>query len=127
YEHMADHPQSLSSNRISAILKDHNDTLWVATYDHGINKLVSDIRSHFPLVFERISASDKDRNGLITDNINTLFEDKDHHLWIGSAGGGLFRREGSDHHFVAYDAYVSGNIIYNVQQDAAGYLWVSTN
>ncbi|GAO28061.1 ligand-binding sensor domain-containing protein [Geofilum rubicundum] len=123
YEHMADNPKSLSSNRISAILQDHNDTLWIATYDHGINKLVSDIRTHFPLVFERISASDKARNGLITDNINTLFEDRDHHLWIGSGGGGLFKRANSDHHFVSYDPTyreISSTIYNRMQQGICG-------
>lgn len=125
YQNNPADPQSLSSNRISKILEDKDENLWVATFDHGINRLVSNIRNHYPLIFERYMANNE--TGLITDYIITLFEDANKHLWVGSGGGGLFRWETSEKKFTPFNAHVSGSIIYNIEQDTQKNLWIATN
>lgn len=125
YQYNPNDAGSLSSNRISKILEDHHENLWVATFDHGINRLTSNIRTHYPLIFEQYMANSE--NGLITDHIITLFEDADKQLWVGSGGGGLFKWDSENSHFIPFNNHVSGNIIYNMEQDARGNLWIGTN
>jgi signal transduction histidine kinase/ligand-binding sensor domain-containing protein/DNA-binding response OmpR family regulator len=127
YSHEPDNTNSLSSNRISNILEDSQHNLWVATFDHGINRLTSNIKIHYPLAFEAFLAKDKNQNGLITDNIITLFEDSEGNLWIGSGGGGLFKWLPKEKRFISYNNYVAGTIIYNIEQGTDNNLWVATN
>ncbi|MFO8000637.1 MAG: two-component regulator propeller domain-containing protein [Marinilabilia sp.] len=127
YEVDDNNPKSLSSNRISKILIDSNNHLWVATFDHGINRSVSDLSNHYPLEFEKFMASEKDKNGLITDHILTLFEDNSKNLWIGSGGGGLFKWQPTQEKFVSFESNVSGDVIYTINQDSDNNIWVGTN
>lgn len=127
YEHRPGDKHSISSNRISKIMQDREGVLWVATYDHGLNRLVSDIRSHFPLVFERVSAFEGEANGMITDNVNTIFSDAEGHFWMGTAGGGLFWKHADSDSFKSLDGRLPGTNICDIQQDHEGFLWVSTN
>ena len=122
-----DNETSLSSNRISKILIDHNGHLWVATFDGGLNWSSSDIKNHYPLLFQRFQAAQKERNGLITDHILTLFEDAKQNIWIGSGGGGLFKWTPANQRFLSYAPYVSGDIIYAIKQDNDNNLWIGTN
>lgn len=127
YEHRPGDKHSISSNRISKIMQDREGVLWVATYDHGLNRLVSDIRSHFPLVFQRVSAFEGEANGMITDNVNTIFSDAEGHFWMGTAGGGLFWKPKGSKQFKGLGGQLPGTNIYDIQQDREGFLWVSTN
>jgi len=108
-------------------LEDINNELWVATFDHGINKLTTSTQNHYPANFEHFQSTNKKQNGLITDQIITLFEDRSKNIWIGSGGGGLFRWFPSEERFISYASEVSGDIIYNIAEDAEHNLWVSTN
>lgn len=118
---------SLSSNRISKILIDHNQHLWVATFDGGLNRSTSNIENHYPLIFEHYNATHHDSTGLITDHILTLFEDTNHNLWVGSGGGGLFKWKPDQKKFISYADHVSGDIIYSILQDDNQNLWIGTN
>ncbi|MGQ1947203.1 hybrid sensor histidine kinase/response regulator transcription factor [Geofilum sp. OHC36d9] len=119
--------ESLSSNRISKILIDHNHHLWIATFDGGVNLSTSDIRNHYPLLFERFQSAQKDSNNLITDHILTLFEDTSHNLWVGSGGGGLFKWAPKQRKFSSCSSSVAGDIIYTINQDNQNNLWIGTN
>ncbi len=127
YHHERGNYQSLSSNRISKILIDDNNHLWVGTFDRGINRSSSDLSEHDPLEFERYMAAHKDSNGLITDHILTLFEDNEQNLWIGSGGGGLFKWKPSQEKFESFSSYVSGEVIYTINQDMNDNIWLGTN
>ncbi|MGQ1889198.1 hybrid sensor histidine kinase/response regulator transcription factor [Thermophagus sp. OGC60D27] len=127
YASEEDNLKSLSSNRISKILLNHRGELWVATFDGGLNHSKSNIKKHYPLLFEQFQAAQKEKNGLITDHILTLFEDAANHLWVGSGGGGLFKWDDEDQKFTSFASHVAGDIIYAIKQDDENNLWVGTN
>ncbi len=127
FAHNPGDPFSLSSDRISKILEDSNETLWVSTFDRGLNRLTSNIQTHFPLTFQRFLSADEQNNGLITDHILTLFEDSRKYLWIGSGGAGILRWHPVEKRFKTLNAEVAGNVIFNISEDAENNLWISSN
>lgn len=75
--------------------------------------------------FKRIDAS----NGLISNNITTIFKDMKGFVWIGTSSG-LSRYDG--HHFVnlTHDVFdslsIKDNYIVDIQEDIDGNLWIET-
>lgn len=81
-----DHPASLSSDRVSALLLDRRGTLWVGTIDGGLNRLEPG-ESAF-----RVYRHDPDRpETLAANGVTSLLEDARGILWVGTFGGGLQR------------------------------------
>ena len=67
----------------------------------------------------------------IYEKINCIIETKDHRLWFGSNGNGIYfldEKSGSMK-FVNYDEHTGllDNVIYGMVEDEAGTLWLSTD
>jgi ligand-binding sensor domain-containing protein/signal transduction histidine kinase/DNA-binding response OmpR family regulator len=59
----------------------------------------------------------------------SLYEDDQQKLWVGTLESGLNRYDPATGHFTQFgeDDGLAGNIVYAIEQDRQGYLWVSTN
>jgi len=69
-------------------------------------------------------------DGLSSNSVRCLYQDKKGFIWIGTDGGGLNRFDG--YHFTVFNYQddnpqsISNNQIYTIIEDHNGYLWVAT-
>lgn len=66
--------------RVSAILEDSQDVLWVGTWGDGLYRWKKGMVEHWRM-----------KDGLPDNFVRTLYEDSENNLWIGSRSGGLTR------------------------------------
>jgi len=77
YKHDADHPTSLSNNRVNSVFFDHSGTMWVGTQD-GLDK------------FDRSTGTFKtyyEQNGLSGNVVSCILEDERGNLWMSTNNG----------------------------------------
>ncbi|NDP22222.1 MAG: response regulator [Paludibacter sp.] len=80
-------PNSISDNRILQVFIDSKSRLWVATGGGGLNLYNYDKENFRSFSFNSSNKNDK--------NVNCIFEDKDHFLWIGTSNG-VYKTEFDD-------------------------------
>lgn len=122
----AEDDQSLSSNRIWALMGDE-ETLWIGTAKNGLNRL--DTRTG---IVRRYSHDPADSDSIGGNKVRTLFFDNLRQLWVGSWGGGLSRYDVSNDRFITYrhepsnQSSISDDRVTSVIDDGFGRLWVGT-
>jgi signal transduction histidine kinase/ligand-binding sensor domain-containing protein/CheY-like chemotaxis protein len=128
FAHGAD-SNGLSSPRASAIAEDLRGNLWIGTIGGGLNLL--DRRTG---QFHRYRPNDRDPSSLSDDTVYAVHVDGDGTVWVGTAGSGLDRViGGSDRpEAVRFEsdtrlANVPSKVVYGIQSDRDGGLWLSTN
>lgn len=127
YRSTSKNPGSLSSNIITALALDPNNTLWVGTFDGGLNRRDSETDT-----FEIYKFDGSIPNSLSNNRVLSIFADKNGDVWVGTANGLNHLAYGEDH-FTIYthenqDKHsISGNTIYAVYRDHSNGLWVGTN
>ncbi|SEI91367.1 ligand-binding sensor domain-containing protein [Dyadobacter koreensis] len=105
----------LSSNTVSAILKDRYGFMWFAT-DDGLNRFDgSDV-----LVYRH---NKKDSTSLKTSDITSLHQDRSGQMWVGTMEGGLHLYNRRKDSFLSIP---SPHSITSIGSDASGKLWVGT-
>ena len=63
------------------LLHDHTGTMWVGTAAHGVLRIRADANP--ATATQQLSAAD----GLSSDDIRALFEDRDGNIWVGTGAG----------------------------------------
>jgi signal transduction histidine kinase/ligand-binding sensor domain-containing protein/DNA-binding response OmpR family regulator len=128
YAHGTD-GNALSHGRASAIVEDTRGNLWIGTIGGGLNLL--DRRTGR---FHHYRRNDRDPTSLSDDKVYALHVDRQGELWIGTAGGGLDRLIGSSDapEAVRFEnqaglAGMPSQVVYGIQSDIEGRLWLSTN
>jgi signal transduction histidine kinase/ligand-binding sensor domain-containing protein/CheY-like chemotaxis protein len=129
YPYGSSHVSSLSSSRASAIAEDRLGNLWIGTDGGGLSLL-----DRASGRFHNYRRDDRDPNSLGDDTVYALHFDSRGDLWVGTAGAGLERVIGSS---AAPDAVhfesqadlegMSYQVVYGIESDKAGRLWLSTN
>jgi signal transduction histidine kinase/ligand-binding sensor domain-containing protein len=123
YQHDPDDPNSLSDDRVWSLYEDISGKLWVGTLG-GINVL-----DPFGDHFTRYLHDPDDPQGPSNNSIFSFHEDSTGVLWVGTWGTGLDRFNPSSQtftHFTEEDG-LPNNVIYGIEVDGEGYLWLSTN
>ena len=87
YKHNPQNPKSISSNHISSIcdietLDATSLQLWIGTVGGGINVFDKKLES-----FMAIKSNSFPSNGLVSNDINTIFQDKQQNIWVGTESG----------------------------------------
>jgi signal transduction histidine kinase len=72
----------LTLDQIRSVLPDSDGSQWIATRENGVFHIRSHSGGALP-EFEQISVTD----GLSSDSVWNLFEDREHNLWIGTQNG----------------------------------------
>jgi signal transduction histidine kinase/CheY-like chemotaxis protein/streptogramin lyase len=120
-------PSSLSDDRVTALLVDHEQVLWVGTMTDGLNRMVSGTDQ-----FEHFRSVETDQNSLPSNTIITIFEDRQGVIWVGTYGGGLSRFDRNTQTFTNYrneagnPLSISGNQVSTIVEDPSGSLWIGT-
>jgi PAS domain S-box-containing protein len=105
----------LQSNRITSLLVDHQNSLWIGTRKGGLTRYRE---GHF--------STFTSRNGLPGGAVTALFEDAGGELWIGTDGGGLARLSDGKFKYFTTQGGLPSNSIYAVTADHGGTIWVGT-
>lgn len=118
--------EGLPNDYIRKILKDHQGNLWIGT-NNGICRIDHSEVSKLLPKMTRIDQID-----LPEKIINDLHEDRQHRLWIGSDDALLRVDLNDNHEFKEWirinmqEAGFSNTKINCIDQDASGYLWITT-
>jgi ligand-binding sensor domain-containing protein/signal transduction histidine kinase len=67
------------------------------------------------------------RDGLGTENLTSVGEDRQGNLWFGTVGGGLIRYDGARFEGYPIKPDAPDNIVYAIAEDGAGRLWAGTH
>lgn len=114
----------LSQSSVLVILQDRRGFLWFGTED-GLNR-------YDGYTFRVFKPNPTDPASISDRWINSLFEDRDGNLWIGTRLGGLNRYDPRTGSFTRYEhdaatpGSLSANTVHALYQDAEGNLWVGT-
>jgi len=123
YQHDPDDPASLSDDRVWSLYEDSSGKLWVGTLG-GLNVL-DPVRDNFT----RYLHDPDDTQSLSNNAIFSFHEGPTGMLWVGTWGTGLDRFDPTTQtftHFTERDG-LPNNVIYGIEVDGEGYLWLSTN
>ncbi|MDI6402860.1 two-component regulator propeller domain-containing protein, partial [Balneolaceae bacterium ANBcel3] len=124
FDHL-NRPDGLSHSTPTAIMQDHEGVIWIGTVN-GLNKFNS-------VEFQVFRNNPVDSNSLSGSSISTLYEDRDHNLWIGTSGTGLnvydrdtqtFTRIMTD--YVDHASSISDNTITAIIENSLDELWIGT-
>jgi signal transduction histidine kinase/ligand-binding sensor domain-containing protein len=117
-------PNSLSSNRVTSLLRDKRGDLWIGT-SNALN-----FYDQKQKTFKRYSYKGDNVPG--TSSIISLCEDADSNIWAGTFGSGLFKFNPRANEFTAYEHSavdgntISENVIHSMLADGDRILWVGT-
>ncbi|MGS2737946.1 hybrid sensor histidine kinase/response regulator transcription factor [Sinomicrobium sp. M5D2P17] len=114
----------LGNRFIYDILEDSAGDLWFCTRNSGIFRLhaASEKLTHY-------TTSNASQNGLPSDKIISIYEDKSKKLWFGSLNGGAiwFDRKKDKFEVVNKKDGLPNNNVYGIIEDPTRGYWVSTN
>ena len=124
YRHDANVSTSISGNYVWALKSDSEGFLWVGTRDAGLNKMDPENG-----VFFRYTHDPVNPNSLSSNNIYAVQTDRAGMVWVGTVDAGLNKLNPSTHEVIRYSAEhgLPGEMVYGIQADDYGFLWVSTN
>jgi len=107
--------ERLKSEAVISILQDTNDNLWFGTSNHGVFKLSKNKLENL-----------NDNTGLPDNRINSIYEDKENSIWLGT-GSGLFRLRKAPFITLTSRQGLSGNYVRSVLSHSNGSIWVGSS
>ncbi|HEX4909871.1 MAG TPA: two-component regulator propeller domain-containing protein [Permianibacter sp.] len=121
-------PPGVSSNTVSALLRDRQQQLWFGTTDSGLLRRQHGQWQQVPL----LSAEGTNRQRAEALAVHALTEDQHGRLWVGTFGAGLFVLNPDGGPTRQYDfrnediASLSSSYVLTVFEDHQGEIWVGT-
>jgi len=123
-----DNPNSLSNNRVNAILEYEHGDIWVGTH-HGLN-IISNPSKQILHICHHL----EDKFSLSANNVKALFLDKDRNVWLGTdygTGGAniLLKNKKAFRnfsHIPGKPSSLNNNICSGYLERENGDIWVST-
>lgn len=125
-------PESLSNNRVGAIVRDAAGNLWIGT-KQGLNRMISES----PARFERFAHDKNKPDSLPDDEVYSLLSDKEGNLWIGLWGGGGLSKINASELSKPQPAFLrfpydkktqtglEFDIVVNLTEDSGGNVWLA--
>ena len=65
-------------------------------------------------------------DGLAHDDVYSMLEDREGHLWFGTGGGGVSRYDGKEFHTLTIEDGLAHNVVPCVLEDRERRLWFGT-
>jgi len=131
YVHNDKDPRSISNNSISSIYEDSRYRLWVGTYT-GL-ELLDRATGGFVHYRKdsRSSGAMENSVGITNNTVNSLAEDGDGNLWVGTENDGLIILDttGVLHHYLHDDVDASSigtNSLYGIYRDSKNNMWIGS-
>ena len=114
YRHDPNDPNSLSDNRVRAILEDSRGTLWIGSWGDGLHTMDRQTGKFIRHPYNRAHPEQlsrpylKNHKGEANWGISFIKEDATGHIWIGAYAGGLNRYDPKTNQVTHYDAGQGG-------------------
>jgi signal transduction histidine kinase/ligand-binding sensor domain-containing protein/DNA-binding response OmpR family regulator len=113
--------QKLSYHNIHVLMRDKTGLLWIGLFAGGVN--VYDAATGKVKQYRHL---ENDEHSLNSDNVFSIYEDKEGGIWIGTDRG-LNRYDATRDQFVDYtQPGVHNTIVYDMYEDASKNMWVAT-
>ncbi|HVO74290.1 MAG TPA: triple tyrosine motif-containing protein, partial [Ignavibacteriaceae bacterium] len=118
---------SISSGRISSIIQDKNGTVWIGTFNKGLNKVSEEKEG---LKFTAYRNNTLYPGTIPSDNVFKLFKDKHDNLWIITGGRFLSEFNYDTEEFTTYQ--IDSSELHSqleflsISEDESGNLWLGT-
>lgn len=114
----------LNTGAIQDIYEDNDGDIWVATFTNGLFRYQPERDT-----WSNYKNDPTDNNSLSYNTVTGVFEDSGNRLWITTQGGGVSQFNKEDETFHTYNTTngLPNNVVYRLEEDNDGYLWISTN
>jgi len=130
-------PSSISSDIVSCVYEDRSHTIWIGTRN-GLNKLIPSASEGGSPTFRHYIHDPLDSTTISADYVQTILEDSQGTLWIGTLGGGLntlTKREANRprprFYRYQYNPRDSNSFDYSrvvsIYEDRFGTIWIGTD
>ncbi len=108
---------------VHSVTEDHAGNLWVSTFSNGLylfNPLKNDVKN--------FRFKPKDKNSLSSNMVTSVYESSDHHIWVGTEGGGLCLLNDDGETFTCYSVKQGfpSNTVFKILEDEKKNLWITT-
>ncbi|MDH5599657.1 MAG: ATP-binding protein, partial [Cyclobacteriaceae bacterium] len=126
YKNNPNDAESIKCDHIMALMEDDEGTIWVGTWEGGLEKIV---RINGNISFKHYYRNDPHIND---KTVIDIYQTKDKALWVGTTGNGLMRlhREmdllQTWDEMGEYSMQLSSKYVNFIQEDPGGNLWVGT-
>ncbi|WP_255905235.1 hybrid sensor histidine kinase/response regulator [Paradesertivirga mongoliensis] len=119
-------PKTVAGKTLNDIVKDYNGDIWIGGGGSGLNRFNVDSNT-----FTKFKNLDSDVSRISSNVVNTLFQDRDGNLWVGTnVGLDLFNRDDNSFtHFVSSPGRngLGADGVNYILGDKNGDLWIATN
>lgn len=107
------------------IVKDMDNSIWLATSNFGVIHITGDVRQPSTLKYENYSFHNRK---LITNTVLCMHIDRFGRLWAGTEGGGLclYNRSTGQFEEKTRTYSIPGDVIVSIEEDKSGNLWLGT-
>lgn len=114
----------LTGISIQDILEDSDGNIWITTFHSGLYRYnqITKQWTHF-------KNNPDNPESLPYNKIPSIFQDSKKRLWISTEGGGfcLFNSKDETFHTINSNNGLANDVVYQIQEDDEGFLWLSTN
>jgi len=126
---------SIGSDNICALMVDCDNTLWIGTENSGLNKLCIDSSQSIEkkYTFQKYLYDKDNNNSLSSNNVRSIYQDKQGNYWIGTYKGGLnfsakYVKPFEHFYCESYnEKSLSNNLVNCIYEDSEGLIWISTD
>lgn len=129
YHYLASNKSNESSeNKIRTIREDFQGRIWVGTEGGGLKLITLNQDNSINKIQQYVNIQG-DTTSLSSNLITHIFEDKNRTIWIGTEGGGLNKYNFTNDNFDIINKKdgLPSDVIYGIEEDYSGSLWISTN
>jgi len=117
----------LSSNKIWAIIEDKSGNLWFSTDGGGVCKLSREIlyeqsKGRGQYQFSKFTSAE----GLCSDEILSIFQDREGNIWLGTSGAGICKFESMRFSIYSEKGGLVDNMVFSIFEDRSGNYWFGT-
>jgi signal transduction histidine kinase/ligand-binding sensor domain-containing protein/CheY-like chemotaxis protein len=112
------------SNSVYVIKEDLFGKLWIGTLGGGLSNFNRETGK-----FRTFRNNPNDTLSLSNNSVISIHEDQFGFFWVGTFGGGLNKMDRNTGKFINYSARngLPQDMIYSIEEDKSGNLWMSTN
>ena len=115
----------LLGNIVGAIHADASGLIWLGYFDHKISKYYPE-SGKFKHFYHDATNPQSFKDWSLRD----IYQDSEKNMWFGACKNGLIQQKQGESEFVEYDGkdhFLVGSIIYNIDEDYKGNIWICTS